>query len=310
MEPQLETLRDILHINALCKQLPPTVDTLILLPHRDLHRFPLHTLFPDRFTASYLPSLQIGLNLRDRAKNDRYSPLLNVDDPETDQPAMPFAQLESAIVRQLVQHSIHLSPTEASLDKVVHALEASYKTFHFTGHGAYNARKPEESAIALTDGLLTAKTISHLNLSSYKLVCLAACETALTGKDGITTEYVGLASAFLKAGAANVLSTLWQVDEISSTWLMLQFYQRLLAGDTPATALKQSQHWLRTITWAELAAWITELSQLPGLEPGIVDRLTARAKNTLKEGSTIGLNQPIKYSNPYYWAAFTLTGQG
>ncbi|MFM7353973.1 MAG: CHAT domain-containing protein, partial [Microcystis aeruginosa] len=55
----------------------------------------------------------------------------------------------------------------------------------------YDSFRPQESAIALSDGLLTVRDINKLNLSSYRLVCLAACETALTGKDGITTEYVG-----------------------------------------------------------------------------------------------------------------------
>lgn len=66
LEGELKRLRQILHSDRLIEQLPPTVHTLILLPHRDLHRFPLHTLFPDRFTVTYLPSVQIGLNLRQR----------------------------------------------------------------------------------------------------------------------------------------------------------------------------------------------------------------------------------------------------
>jgi CHAT domain-containing protein len=138
----------------------------------------------------------------------------------------------------------------------------------------------------------------------------AACETALTGNDDIKTEYVGLAFAFLKAGAANVLSTLWPVDEISSAWLLIQFYQCLLTGNSPTTALKQAQHWLQTVAWQQLADWITQLSQLPGLDQGYVERLFYRAKNTLKEGTIMGLDKPTKYSHPYYWAAFTLTGRG
>jgi CHAT domain-containing protein len=201
-------------------------------------------------------------------------------------------------------------PNDAATDIVTNNLQKSFSTFHFTGHGAYNARTPSDSGLVLTDGLLTAKDISQLDLSSYKLIVLASCETALTGNEGINTEYVGLASAFLKAGAANVLSTLWPVDEISSAWLMIRFYQFLLTGDTPSMALRQAQHWLQARTWQQLADWIVQLSQLPNLDRGYIDILTPRANNTLKEGTIMGLDKPTKYSHPYYWAAFIMTGQG
>ncbi|MFM6480823.1 MAG: CHAT domain-containing protein [Microcystis panniformis] len=299
-------LKRILQIDKILEPLPVSVNSLILIPHRDLHRFPLHTLFPEKYTATYLPSAQVGL--RPQSSDFSYSPLLSVEDPKTEQKPMDFAQLESAIISHILQPSQRISPKKASRENVRKALENAHKTFHFTGHGFYDSFRPQESAIALSDGLLTVRDINKLNLSSYRLVCLAACETALTGKDGITTEYVGLVSAFLAAGATNVVSTLWPVKEISSAWFMINFYQRLLAGESPALALKNTQNWLKNITWQQLAHWIEQLRQLPSLTEG-VDRLEARAANILKEGSTIGLDQLTEYSDPYYWAAYTLTGQ-
>ncbi|WP_147069062.1 CHAT domain-containing protein [Microcystis aeruginosa] len=299
-------LKRILQIDKILEPLPVSVDSLILIPHRDLHRFPLHTLFPEKYTATYLPSAQVGL--RPQSGDFSYSPLLSVEDPKTEQKPMDFAQLESAIISHILQPSQRISPKKASRENVRKALENAHKTFHFTGHGFYDSFRPQESAIALSDGLLTVRDINKLNLSSYRLVCLAACETALTGKDGITTEYVGLVSAFRAAGATNVVSTLWPVKEISSAWFMVNFYQRLLAGESPALALKNTQNWLKNITWQQLANWIEQLGQLPDLREG-VDRLEARAANTLKEGSTIGLDQLTEYGDPYYWAAYTLTGQ-
>ncbi|MCA2655767.1 tetratricopeptide repeat protein [Microcystis sp. M061S2] len=299
-------LKRILQIDKILEPLPVSVDSLILIPHRDLHRFPLHTLFPEKYTATYLPSAQVGL--RPQSGDSSYSPLLSVEDPKTEQKPMDFAQLESAIISHILQPSQRISPENASRENVRNALENAHKTFHFTGHGFYDSFRPQESAIALSDGLLTVRDINKLNLSSYRLVCLAACETALTGKDGITTEYVGLVSAFLAAGATNVVSTLWPVKEISSAWFMVNFYQRLLAGESPALALKNTQNWLKNITWQQLANWIEQLGQLPDLMEW-VDRLEARAANILKEGSTIGLDQLTEYSDPYYWAAYTLTGQ-
>jgi CHAT domain-containing protein len=292
-------LKRILQIDKIPEHLPDSVDSLILIPHRDLHRFPLHILFPEKYTAIYLPSVQIGL--RPRSGDSSYSPLLSVEDPETAQPGMVYARLESVIISHLVKPSERISPENASLENVRKALENAHKTFHFTGHGYYDSIRPEASAIALSDGLLTVRDIGALNLSSYRLVCLAACETALTGKDGITTEYVGLVSAFLKAGAGNVLSTLWPVDEISSAWFMIYFYQRLLAGESPSQALKNTQNWLKNLTWQQLADWIASF-------PALGYRWQQELETMIEEiRGKMGTDSP--YGSPFFWAVFTVGGR-
>jgi CHAT domain-containing protein len=190
---------------------------------------------------------------------------------------------------------------------VQQALQRSHRTFHFTGHGAYNFRKPEESAIALTNGLLTARAIAHLNLPHYTLACIAACETAITGKDGIAAEYVGLASAFLKAGVASVVSTLWQVNEISSDWLMIRFYQCLLAGNAPAIALNHAQRWLQTVPRIDLIHWIHDLASLPELPFRWRKELEEQVRSLQEQQSIMEPAEP-PYAHPFYWAGFTLTG--
>ncbi len=312
---RLSDLQNTLKTTDIYNQLPESIEHLILLPHRDLHRVPLHLLFPDTLTCTFLPSLKIGLQNQPGYQPNQtpqpITPLLSLNDPQLDSSdEMRFARIESAIIRQIVITATTIRSPQASSETVLTALQAQYKTFHFTGHGAYNARKPSESAIGLVDGPLTAQQISQLDLSSYRLVCLAACETALTGKEGIPDEYVGLASAFLKAGATNVLSTLWPVDETASAWIMIRFYQNLLAGSTPATALKLAQQWLQTVSKKDLASWIIQLAKLEGLPLVVAERLEARAKNTFASGGTINLDQPTRYQHPYYWAAFTLIGQG
>jgi CHAT domain-containing protein len=305
----LEDLRQkILQIDTICQQIPDTVQNLILVPHRDLHLLPIHTLFHD-YCCTYLPSVQIGLNLRERpSKNKTYIPLLSVEDPATKQPPMPFAQLESAIIRHLVKNTTCVKSNDASTDNVLKSLQKSFATFHFTGHGAYNSRNPADSALALTDGLLTAKDISQLDLSSYELIVLAACETALTGNDDIKTEYVGLASAFLKAGAANVLSTLWPVNEVASCWFSIYFYQQLLQNQPPALSLHNTQKWLKTVTIAHLIQWIEKLSHLENLGYRWQKELKHEIQNLKEEEGRLDTDQP--YAHPCYWAAFTLTGRG
>ncbi|WP_293354661.1 MULTISPECIES: hypothetical protein [unclassified Microcoleus] len=40
------------------------ITNLILIPNRDLHRFPIHALFSSEFVITYLPSAQFWLNLK------------------------------------------------------------------------------------------------------------------------------------------------------------------------------------------------------------------------------------------------------
>jgi CHAT domain-containing protein len=306
LQSRLDRLTQILDIGTIENHIG-NANQIILLPHRDLHLLPIHAGFADRFTCTYLPSIQIGLNQPTR-QPDRLAPkLLNIDDPAIDgQPALVYSRLESAIVRTLFDQTTYLNDTAATHAATIAALQQPHSIFHFSGHGRYDEHRPENSAIGLTDAPLTAKTIAALNLTAYHLISLATCETGITGKDTLGTEYVGLASACLKAQAGNVLSTLWQVDELSSTWLMVRFYQAYLTGESAAEALSIAQTWLKTITWPELATWLQQLIQtMPQMD--YADRLIAHHSNICKNRSKMESNQPA-FAAPYYWAGFTLTG--
>jgi CHAT domain-containing protein len=328
LQSWLDRLKQILAIDTIETHIG-NAQNIILLPHRDLHLLPIHAGFADRFTCTYLPSIQIGLNLRESRANhlgwdgsvgsrgDRPndSPLLNIDDPTVaGQTPLVYSRLESAIVRALFPQTTRLNGITATHEATIAALKHPHTIFHFSGHGSYDEYRPENSAIGLTDQNLTAKTIAALDLTPYDLFNLAACETGITGKDAMTsgrsetiaTEYVGLASACLKARAGNVLSTLWQVDELSSAWLIVRFYQAYLAGEPAAAALSIAQQWLQTLTWAELATWLEQLLQtFPQMD--YIDHLTAHYANILENQGKLESNQP-PFAAPYYWAGFRLMG--
>ena len=292
----IETLKEILDIGAIETHLTH-IKTLILIPHRDLHLLPLHTLFPQ--TCTYLPSITIGTTQRPLIPTP--IPLLNIDDPTT---SLKYAQLESAVIRALIPLHSKLSETVNQEDTIV-ALTQRHSILHFSGHGTYDTRHPENSGIFLTDRLLTAKTIAALNLSTYRLISLAACETGITGKDD-QSEYIGLSSAFLKAKASNILSTLWQVDELSSFYLIIKFYQTYLNGESPAKSLAIAQTWLQTLTYPELATWITHLHQdYPRMD--YHDLLVVHGANIQKVRNEIQLGE-LPFEDAYHWAGFTIVG--
>jgi CHAT domain-containing protein len=115
---------------------------------------------------------------------------------------------------------------------------------HFVTHGTASHTRPLESAVILSkegDSFkLYARDIVAHRLKA-QLVTISACNGAGTrayAGEGL----VGLSWAFLRAGARNVVASLWDVSDASSTpELMDAMYRSLDRGENPATALRQAK---------------------------------------------------------------------
>lgn len=120
---------------------------------------------------------------------------------------------------------------------------------------------------ATDDGMLMGFEISDLILNC-ELVTMSACETGL-GEHVAGEGVLGLPRLFMRAGADQVLMTLWKVGDKYSLALMPRFYDNFLnRGQTKAEALREAK-----------------LSMF---------------KKPDKE---------VYYQHPFYWAAFTLYGE-
>ncbi|MEI2579368.1 CHAT domain-containing protein [Scytonema sp. PRP1] len=310
----LKQLSDILNISAILTEINNEfIQNLILLPHRDLHRFPLHALFPDHFTTTYLPSAQVGIFLQQisSTSNGEVHQLLSVEHPDSAGfDILPHAEIESAAINQLFNHpnNKRISDEQATKIAVKEALAAQYNIFHFTGHGSYDFQHPKQSALALSgEDKLTVEEICNIDFRGYRLVTLAACETALTGNQTIENQYVGLVSAFVYQGVTNVLSTLWTVNDDASSLLIMYFYWQLKKGKSPAIALAKAKKWFRNLTDYKLERLYKVIfKKLPRDEKP----LRPHVKNKLWEFRHMELadKKQKHFDDPYYWAAFTITG--
>ena len=109
-----------------------------------------------------------------------------------------------------------------------------------------NGDQPELSYLALAsqrpgeDGPLRAGEIAKLRLSNLQIVVLSACST-LNPRRSRMGAIAGLAYSFLRAGAPATVSTLWDVDDDVTRYLLVSFHKRFAAGMTAAEALRLAQ---------------------------------------------------------------------
>jgi CHAT domain-containing protein/Tfp pilus assembly protein PilF len=179
---------------------------------------------------------------------------------------LPFTRREAAAIARIagpagVRTALGF---EASRDLAVSPELARYQVLHFATHGRLDDEHPELSGLVLSlfdaegrprDGFLRLADIYNLDLPA-DLVVLSACRTAL-GKSVRGEGLVGLARAFMYAGAARVLASLWRVDDAATAELMAEFYRILFKeGCTPAEALRGAQrHMQSSPRWRHPYYW-------------------------------------------------------
>ncbi|HTB89603.1 MAG TPA: CHAT domain-containing protein [Steroidobacteraceae bacterium] len=139
--------------------------------------------------------------------------------------------------------------TEARFKSVLQDT-SDYSILHIGTHFSLRPGNVMLSFLVLGDGSrLSLDAISKLSFSGIDLVTLSACQTALGGAvsdDG--REIEGLNVIVQRAGARQVIASLWQVEDKSTALLMRQLYGHLArAGVDGARALQQSQLELLTM---------------------------------------------------------------
>jgi CHAT domain-containing protein/tetratricopeptide (TPR) repeat protein len=309
----LQSFSQTLHLNEIINLIPPNCQRLIIIPHRFLHILPIHA-FPisedkvlqDKYTVQYAPSCQLLQRIQQHQQHE-LTHLLAIQNPTKD---LTFTDLEVNIIATLFTQNQIIAKDNATQNTVTTQLKnPNYHCHHFSCHGRFNPNNPLESALILADKEpFTLSEIFELNLKKSRLVVLSACETGMIDLQSLSDEYIGLPSGFLFAGSQNVVSSLWTVDDLSTAFLMMKFYQILLDPTqqvSVAIALKTAQNWLTTLNREK---FIFESNQ-------IIDKLDAKkprmAESYRKIAQQLLLQNTEEYpfQNPYYWAAFIASGQ-
>jgi tetratricopeptide (TPR) repeat protein len=237
-------------------------DLVMICPHDALHHFPLHVIDVDgqplgqRNIVSYLPSagvLRHCLASRGTAGSD----VVILADATSTRP-LPLAHDQALALGGLLaahQRSVRCYTGDAA---TLRALEGNLGDgrapglAHFAVHGFTDPSTGLDSGLRLADGPLTARRLVGLRLGGA-LVCLGACETGISERLA-GDELLGLVRSALYAGAGSVVASLWPVDQLSSSMLMLDFHQGVLDGVGKAAALHAAQLRLCAATVTDVLA--------------------------------------------------------
>lgn len=226
---------------------------ILISPHDILHALPFHALplatgpLASVVPLAYLPSLTIPQHPTQQRDAQSGSPsLLAVGLTEFGERAtpLPHTHTEVKAVEAAWGPGTRLLWGEHATRETLLRLSdsgelARFAVLHVATHAVLDPLAPSQSRIILHDDDLTYVDILNLHLGPC-LVVLSACEGAL-GKPYPGDELMGLARAFLRAGAFAVVTSLWPVEDTATLTFMRHFYAAFQQTGSVAVAVQQAQ---------------------------------------------------------------------
>ena len=241
------TAADATHLyDALVRpaQLAPG-EAVVIVPHGDLHYLPFAALRD----GGHWMAAQRPVSYAMSATGFAQAPplpghgmnILALGDPDLGDPsaALPAAASEVTGIKAVFPGAAVFIGKDATRQRFVAAAPA-VDVAHIAAHAVIDHVDPIYSAIWLAgptplQGRLEAHDIYGLPLQHVDLVVLSACATGM-GAVANGDEFYGFTSAFLAAGARNVIVTLWPIYDPSTAVLMESLPAPAPRRDRPCAA--------------------------------------------------------------------------
>jgi len=175
-------------------------------------------------------------------------------------PDLPCAQKEVEMIASIL-NTRPLTGREATKAEVIKRM-SSVGLIHIAAHGnkrtgeialspnlGWTSKFPREK-----DFILKMSDVQAANLRA-RLVVLSCCHSG-RGRILKGEGVVGIARAFLAAGARSVLISLWAIDDEATMVFMICFYRHLKEGKTASAAVQQAMKSLReSEEFSEMRHW-------------------------------------------------------
>ena len=161
---------------------------------------------------------------------------------------LKYARMEVEMIGEILE-SQPLTGEDATKEAVLQRI-GSVALVHIAAHG----RKETGEIVLAPDPRWESKTPVEedciMKMSDIQAVRLRARLVVLSyshsGQGEVSSEgVVGMARAFLFAGARSVLATLWAIDDEATMMFMKSFYQQLGSGESASVALQRAMKCLR-----------------------------------------------------------------
>ncbi|MCL1467136.1 CHAT domain-containing protein [Argonema galeatum] len=338
----LSQLANRLQINKLIDQHLNGIKELIIIPHLYLHQIPFAALplnnipipysdtasdkkrglmavrkpsntpdktpsqqpeyLSDKFRIRIVPSCQI-LNFCHQ-RGDLKPATMGIVENATGDLVFTGYECETLATMHNVISDNRLQYKQATISNYQNLLDR-VQVLHSSHHASSQLDNSLESKLYLFDGEINLGRIFTWRFSQLAEVFLSCCETNLTLTQ-ITDDPLSIASGFLCAGARNVVSTLWAVDDLATALFCILYYQEK-QDKSRSEAIRQAQFKLRNLTGDELSVnYKQQLEDYFEQQQWGDNKVEILYKQRLK--LNLLCREILPFVSPYYWSGFVSQG--
>jgi CHAT domain-containing protein len=230
---------------------------VIIIPHRGLYRLNYETLVVPGSSPHYwiddvaienISSMAFGFTARKKSTSTGKQ-LLLMGDPIQATPEYPRLKNAADEMQYVARHfsssqTALIADKSATPEAYFAAKPENYRFIDFVSHGTAVPLSPLDSAIVLSPDKDSAYKLYARDVIKKpihaEIVTISACYGA--GDRTYSGEgLVGLAWAFMRAGAHHVVAALWETEDAVTPQLMDDFYTGLKNGKSAADALRDAK---------------------------------------------------------------------
>jgi len=258
-----------LDVNEISKKLLSILDEsnfqgtdLIIIPDKELLQIPFEALkykgkyLVELFNVSYEYSSGFLLDDKDIHYDKSYVGFASdYNDPSFEVLQTNYTTNPEGILLSPLQHTIEEVESAASLlrgeanindsasKKNFKDLSDGTQVLHLALHGVLSENFPDQSALVFSsqenDHLLSAAEIYNMDINAG-LTILSACNTGV-GPVKVGDGVRSLARSFIHAGSESVMTSLWDISDLSTKKILENFYIKLNQGKSKSEALRQAK---------------------------------------------------------------------
>ncbi len=225
------------------------IKTLVFALDGSLKNLPMAALYDgqqylvEKYSVAVTPSLQL-LEPQPLTRKQLQILVGGLSEARQGFAALPGVASEVQQLKDKIPGQVLLNQqfTSAALQNQIQAVP--FPVVHLATHGQFSSNA-DKTFILVWDTRINVKELGGLlqareqtDRKPIELLVLSACQTAA----GDNRAALGLAGVAVRSGARSTLATLWPVDDVSTSNLMVEFYQALAQSQgTKAEALRHAQ---------------------------------------------------------------------